>query len=86
MVVCLSVGQLWVAESLRGKGYGTKLMLAAENLAQESKCNFIAVTTFDWEAFGFYKKLGFYVEFERYGFDKDSVFYFLRKELGPTST
>jgi len=77
----LFVGQLWVAEQLRGKGYGTQLMQKAETLAKESECNFIAVNTFDWEALEFYKKLGFYVEFERKGFDKDSIFYFLRKEL-----
>lgn len=77
----LFVGQLWVSEPLRGKGYGTKLMLKAEALAKESKCNFIAVNTFDWEAPEFYKKLGFYVEFERKGFDQNSVFYFLRKDI-----
>jgi hypothetical protein len=37
--------------------------------------------TFEWEALDFYKKLGYYVEFARHGFDKDSVFYFLRKDL-----
>lgn len=77
----LYVGQLWVTEELRGKGYGTQLMRKAEALAKESKCNFIAVNTFDWEALDFYKKLGFYVEFKRTGFDKNSVFYFLRKDL-----
>lgn len=77
----LFVGQLWVAEQLRSQGYGTKLMQAAETLAIESGCNFIAVNTFDWEALDFYKKLGFYVEFERHGFDKDSIFYFLRKDF-----
>ena len=77
----LYVGQLWVTESLRGNGYGTQLMQKAEALAKESKCNFIAVNTFDWEVLDFYKKLGFYVEFERKGFDKNSVFYFLRKDL-----
>ncbi len=77
----LFVGQLWVAKPLRNKGYGTQLMQKAETLAKESKCNFIAVNTFDWEALGFYKKLGFYVEFERKGFDKNSIFYFLRKDL-----
>ncbi len=77
----LYVGQLWMAEELRGKGYGTQLMQKAEALAKESKCNFIAVNTFDWEALDFYKKLGFYVEFKRKGFDKNSVFYFLRKDL-----
>ena len=77
----LFVGQLWVKETLRGMGYGTQLMQKAEMLAQESECNFIAVNTFDWEALDFYKKLGYYVEFERKGFDKNSIFYFLRKDL-----
>ena len=81
MYGCLYVGQLWVAEQLRGKGYGTKLMQEAENLAKKSECNFMAVNTFDWEALDFYKKLGFYVEFERRGFIKDSIFYFLRKDF-----
>src|SRR3984885_3227791 len=65
----LFVGQLWVAEQLRGNGYGSKLMQSAEMLAKESNCNFIAVNTFDWEALDFYRKLGFYIEFERKGFD-----------------
>lgn len=78
---CLYVGSLWVLESLRGQGYGTKLMQLAEQLAQNSKCNFIAVNTMDWEALDFYKKLGFYVELERKGFDKNSTFYFLRKDF-----
>lgn len=37
----------------------------------------------DWEALGFYQKLGFIIEFERRGFLKDSVFYFLRKKFSP---
>jgi len=77
----LFVGQLWVREDLRGKGYGKQLMSLAEDLAIKSQCRFIAVNTFEWEALSFYKKLGFYVEFKRSGFDKDSVFYFLRKDL-----
>jgi ribosomal protein S18 acetylase RimI-like enzyme len=77
----LYIGQLWVAEILRGKGYGTRLMQKAESLAKEINCNFITVNTFDWEALDFYKKLGFYVEFKSEGYDKNSVFYFLRKDL-----
>ncbi|KTD33602.1 GNAT family acetyltransferase [Legionella nautarum] len=77
----LFVGQLWVKEDLRGKGYGTQLMSLAENLAKKSQCRFITVNTFEWEALDFYKKLGFYVEFERRGYDKHSIFYFLRKDL-----
>jgi ribosomal protein S18 acetylase RimI-like enzyme len=78
---CLYIDQLWLDESLRGKGYGRQLMQKAEDHAKESGCHFMAVNTFDWEALDFYKKLGFYVEFERKGFDKNSVFYFLRKDF-----
>lgn len=77
----LFVGQLWVTEKLRGKGYGTKLMESAEKFAKENGCKFMSVNTMDWEALDFYKKLGFRVEFERHGFDKDSIFYFLRKDF-----
>lgn len=83
MYGALFVGQLWVKEELRHQGLETKLMLKAEDLAKESHCSFIAVNTFDWEALDFYKKLGFYVEFERHGFDNNSIFYFLRKNLNP---
>lgn len=78
---CLVVDTLWVAETLRGQGYGTKLMKMAEDIGKENKCRFMTVNTMDWEALDFYKKLGFKVEFERKGFDKGSVFYFLRKDL-----
>lgn len=78
---CLVVDTLWVAESLRGQGYGTKLMQMAERLGLDNECRFATVNTMDWEALDFYKKLGFNIEFERKGFDKGSIFYFLRKEL-----
>jgi ribosomal protein S18 acetylase RimI-like enzyme len=75
------VGHLWLKEELRGQGYGTQLMHNAEKYAKEMGCKFIGVNTMDWEALGFYQKLGFFIEFERHGFEKDSVFYFLRKNL-----
>jgi len=81
MYGCLYVGQLWIREDLRSQGYGTQLMQEAEKLAVKTGCSFMAVNTFDWEALDFYKKLGFVVEFERKGFHKNSVFYFLRKNL-----
>jgi GNAT superfamily N-acetyltransferase len=82
---CLHVDNLWLEEALRGKGYGTQLMLEAEKKAKERGCTFAAVNTMDWEALGFYKKLGYTIELERSGFLKDSIFYFLRKELANNS-
>lgn len=75
------VDQLWVNESLRGQGYGTKLMQAVERLAREKDCISAAVNTMDWEALDFYKKLGFKVEFERHGLARNSIYYFLRKDF-----
>ncbi|MFI4938538.1 MAG: GNAT family N-acetyltransferase [Candidatus Berkiellales bacterium] len=78
---CFYIGSLWVSELMRGQGYGTRLMLSAEELAKEQNCNFIAVNTMNWEALDFYKKLGYLVEFERKGYIGNSIFYFLRKDL-----
>lgn len=77
----LYVDQLWVSEALRRQGYGAQLMLPAEKLAADHKSRFIAINTYAFEAPDFYKKLGFYVEFERRHPDKNSIFYFLRKDL-----
>lgn len=77
----LYVGQLWVDEKLRHQGYGTQLMMLSEKHAKETGSRFMSVNTMSFEALDFYKKLGFYIEFERHGFDKDSIFYFLRKDF-----
>ena len=82
---CLVIDSLWIEKSLRGQDFGSKLMQQAERLGIENNCSFATVNTMDWEALDFYKKLGFYVEFERKGFDKDSTFYFLRKDLPPSA-
>lgn len=68
-------------KELRRKGHGTHLMSLVEDLARKSQCRFITVNTFGWEALDFYKNLGFFEEFARHGYDKDSIFFFLRKNL-----
>lgn len=78
---CLYIDSLWVAKHLRGNGYGINLMLEAEKFGRSKGCNFAAVNTMNWEALEFYKKLGYHIEFERHGFFKDSIFYFLRKDF-----
>ena len=82
---CLYVDLLYIDKSLRGMKYGTRLMNEAELLAIKNNCHFMTVNTMDWEAPEFYKKLGFYVEFERKGYAKNSTFYFLRKNLDVSS-
>jgi ribosomal protein S18 acetylase RimI-like enzyme len=75
----LYVDQLWVDEMLRGQGYGRQLMQSAENLGRCKRCLFATLTTMNWEALDFYKELGYQIEFERHGYTKRSVLYFLRK-------
>lgn len=80
----LHLDNLWVSEAIRHEGWGTTLVQAALVYGEEKKCYFATVNTMDWEALGFYEKLGFKVEFKREGFHKNSVFYFLRKALLPS--
>ena len=78
---CMYIDQLWVAAELRGQGYGRQLMLKAEELAREKKCAMITLTTMDWEALGFYQKLGYVIEYKREGYVHNSLLYALRKNL-----
>lgn len=46
-------------EQARGQGMGTKLMHMAEDLAREKNCIGVWLDTFDFQAPGFYQKLGY---------------------------
>jgi predicted acetyltransferase len=78
---CLYIDQLWISETIRHAGWGTKLIDAVLDYGKKCGCTFASVDTMDWEALNFYQKLGFKVELERTGFHKNSVSYSLRKEL-----
>ncbi|SDP20901.1 Acetyltransferase (GNAT) family protein [Pseudomonas arsenicoxydans] len=50
---------LSVPEQARGQGLGTKLMRMAEDVAREKECVGVWLDTFDFQAPGFYQKLGY---------------------------
>lgn len=77
----LYITSLFVDENHRNKKYGSILMEKAEELARERGCNFIALSTTDFQAKPFYEKLGYKLEFTRHGYEKDSIMYYLRKDL-----
>lgn len=78
---CLYVDMLWVETSIRGHGFGKKIMEEAEKIGKERNCSFATLNTMDWEALPFYQKLGYSIEFVREGYEKSSKMFMLRKGL-----
>lgn len=57
----LFVELLWLPEDLRGTGLGTRVMMAAEAEAMRRGCMGAHLDTYDFQAPGFYRKLGYKV-------------------------
>jgi len=76
---CLYMDQLYIEERYRGQGWGTKLVQAAEDFGHTQKCKMFHVRTMDWEAQGFYEKLGYKVMTSIEGYENNSVMHILRK-------
>ncbi len=76
------ISDLIVTEKCRGKGVGTKLVLAVENRYKNMGFDNISLTTYEFQAPEFYKKLGFVAEFVRPdSTDPKLTKYFLIKRL-----
>lgn len=70
-----------VPEQHRGEGYGTKLMDRAEEVAQANNCAGIWLDTFEFQARGFYEKLGFELFGKLPNHPRGHKRFFLRKIL-----
>lgn len=57
----LHVDMLFVPEPLRGSGFGTQLMRQAEEEALRRGCHGSYLDTFDFQARGFYERIGYSV-------------------------
>jgi GNAT superfamily N-acetyltransferase len=55
----LEVTCIWVDETVRGRGLGRQLMERAEALARSRGCRYARLATCDFNAPGFYEKLGY---------------------------
>ena len=55
----LHVEILWVDDALHGQGVGRALMEAAEDEARRRGCHHSHLSTMDFQAPGFYEKLGY---------------------------
>ena len=57
----LMIDGLWVAAALRGRGFGTQLLDAAEEIAIARGCRGAWLGTFDFQARAFYERRGYRV-------------------------
>jgi GNAT superfamily N-acetyltransferase len=77
----LEVNILWVAEGLRRLGYGRTLLRMAETEAKARGCSQVMLTTYSFQARGFYEKEGYRVVGEMAGYPPGAVYYWMRKGL-----
>jgi GNAT superfamily N-acetyltransferase len=77
----LSVEYLVVPETLRGSGLGARLMTQAEQIAIDRGCVGAWLTTFPFQAQGFYEKLGYEVFARLDRSPRDNERIFMRKTL-----
>jgi len=77
----LFVDYLVVPASMRGRDLGAQLMASAEKIAVERGCVGAWLTTFTFQAQGFYEKLGYEVFGSLDSSPRENVRIFLRKRL-----
>lgn len=77
----LHVDMLFVPQSLRGHGLGSRLMQQAEDEALRRGCNGAYLDTFDFQARGFYERIGYTVFGQIDDMPPGHTRFFLRKLL-----
>ena len=56
---CAGIAMVWVREDARGSGWGARLLGAAEQEARRHGCRRLTVSSFTFQAPGFYERYGF---------------------------
>ena len=77
----LEIFYLWVREDTRGMGIGSRLLLTAEHEAIARGCHHSLVETYDFQAPGFYGKLGYQVFCVLDGMPDKQTRFYLKKKL-----
>ena len=78
----LMIDMLFVPEGLRGRGIGTGIVREAERAAREAGCIGVQVSSFEFQAPGFYRRLGYSVASVLPDFPPGSACVHLIKRLG----
>ena len=77
----LHVDLMWIKEEFRGRGYGHRLLTAAEDEARQRGAKNAYLDTFTFQAPGFYEKYGYQVFGELADFPTGHKRFFLTKQL-----
>jgi GNAT superfamily N-acetyltransferase len=77
----LHVNTLWIRQDVRRLGYGRKQLALAEQEAIRRGCRHSQLETHDFQALGFYQKLGYVVFAQLDDFPPDHIKYFIKKEV-----
>jgi GNAT superfamily N-acetyltransferase len=77
----LEVEHFFLPEALRGQGLGAQVLRQAEAAAWERGARHSYLTTFGFQARGFYEKQGYTVVGKLQDYPPGSSYYWLRKEL-----
>lgn len=78
---CCEVQQIAVAETGRRRGVGRAVMATVESEARARGCRLLYLETFNFQAIGFYEKLGFRQVWSRAGFAPDVSQHLFEKRL-----
>jgi GNAT superfamily N-acetyltransferase len=77
----LEISLLALEAEARGQGLGRRLMARIEDLARREGCTRIRTESFEREAFGFYRKLGYQIVGHLQDYPEGYSYYWLRKDL-----
>ena len=77
----LEIHILILDEDIRKEGYGSKLLLQAEEIAAEHECDFIKLDTLSFQALEFYQKHGYEVYGVLENVGRDHKHYYMKKDL-----
>ena len=77
----LFIGRLWLAEDLRGQGYGSRVLAQAEQEALKRGCHHVYLDTQDFQALPFYQKRGYTIYGELEDIPLGHIRYSLQKKL-----
>jgi GNAT superfamily N-acetyltransferase len=77
----LYIGRLWIRDDLRGQGYGSQILVEAEQEALRRGCHHVYLDTQDFQALPFYQKHDYTVYGELNDMPLGHIRYSLQKRL-----